>query len=687
MLFPSRVAMLTAAPLLILSALGMAQDTTSVRPDTTRPVELSPIVVSATRTPRTVQDLPVSTSVVRGDEVRATPALTLDDALRTVPGLNVPFESAVTAHYTSNGVSVRGIGGYVTALVLLDGIPLNDPMSGYIPWAKVPAELVDRVEVVRGGSSSLYGTYALGGVVNIITRRPAANEFGAGVSYGSNNTIRTNALGSIGLSPAVRLTLNGSFYDTDGYVRPIPSARGPLDERGWSRAGNGLAQLDIRLSEQSSAFLRANYYDFYGNQGSPLAFDGQREFDLAGEIQDRSPTGRTISATGFFERDVPRTYNTDPITARGVDEFLSNFHRTPATSVGGSFLWSKVSSNAKANVTLGLDGHVVNGEDQSDVYSAPDTFAYHETGGGTQLTGGTYAQLEYFVTPALELLGSVRLDAWQNHNGHDNKAPGGVQTFPDKTRASVNPKVAIRYHVGSELTLRGAVYRAFNAPNLDELYRPYSAASYANVPNPRLGPETLVGGEAGVEYAAGPASAQVNVFQNSLTDVISYNPIAFSPVYTTQPVNVGSVRTRGLELFGNWDLRSGWRLSASYTYTQSIVTDNPPDRSIEGNTQGDTPKHLAAASIGHFGGRWSGLVQGRYIGKRPVDISNTRSIDSYFVTDVSGSVQVAPQFEVFGQVQNVFDKLYVVSEYGFDARGAPRQVFAGIRTRFVGGGR
>jgi len=684
---PNLLRMPSVVLVLALSAQqASAQDTTRTRSDTAA-VELSPIVVSATRTPRSVRDLPVSTTVVPGDEVRATPALTLDDALRTVPGLNVPFESAVVAHYTSNGLSFRGIGGYVTALVLLDGVPLNDPVSGYIQWLKVPAELVDHVEVVRGGSSSLYGTYALAGVVNIITRRLQSNGLEAGVSYGSNSTIRTNALGSVALSPSLRLTVNGNFYDTDGYIRPIPSERGPIDIPGWSRAGNGFAQLDIKVSPTASAWARTNYYNFYQNQGSPLAWDGQRVFDLAGGFQTRSESGQSLTATAFYQRDVARTWNTDPITARGVDEFMSNFHRTPANFVGTSVQWTSASSNGKASTTLGFDANVISGEDQSDVYSAPDTFAYHEVGGGTQLIGGAYAQLEYFVTPEFEVLGSVRLDGWRNQNGHDAKTPGADQQFPNRSKGSLNPKLALRYHLGPAWTVRGAVYRAFNAPNLDELYRPYSAASYANVPNPALGPETLVGGEAGLEYADGPASLQANVFQNNLNDVISYNPIAFTPVYTTQPVNVGKVRTRGVEVFGNWDLRNGFRLAASYTYTESIITDNPPDTTVVGNTQGDTPKHQAAASVGYFGGGWSAFVQGRYIGKRYTDISDTRSIDSYFVTDVSGSVGVGDHLEAFVQVENLFNKLYVVSEYGFDSRGAPRQVFAGIRTRFGMGGR
>ena len=680
------VSIMFAAALTAGAALpAVAQDTTHAIADTTHPTELAPVVVSATRTPHTLTDLPVSTTILRGDEARATPALTLDDVVRTIPSLNVPFESAVVGHYTSNALSMRGLGGYVTTLVTLDGVPLNDPFSGYIQWLKVPKDLVDQVEVVRGGNSSLYGTYALGGVVNIVTRQPTTNQGEALLSYGSNSTPRGNAMANVVLSPKLRLMVNGNYYNTTGYIRPVPEDAGPIDIPAWSRSLNLFTQLSTDLSDHSSSFIRANYYNMYQNQGSPLGHDGQNVLDLAWEIENRTASGGRTSATVFYQRDVPFTYNTDPITERGVDEFVSNFHRTPANFFGASALWSTLSANARVGTTLGVDTRVVSGDDFGDVYSAPDSFAYHEVGGGTQLTGGAFAQLEYHATPAFELLGSVRFDGWANNDGHHSRTPGFDSTFANRTETSLSPKLALRYRAARSWTLRGAVYRAFNAPNLDELYRPYSAQSYANVPNPYLGPETLLGGEAGVEYTRGRGSVQANIFQNNISDVISYNPIAFDPVYTTQPVNVGSVRTRGVEVFGSWNVARAWRLSASYTYTESIITDNPPDTTVVGNTQGDTPKHQASASLGYVGGRSSVYLRGRYVGERYMDISNTRQIDSYFVADLSASLAIGPRLEAFLEVQNLLDALYVVSEYGFDARGTPRQIFAGFQTRLAWG--
>ena len=650
-----------------------------------RPYAVAGLVVTATRTERAVNDLPVSTSVVAGDEVRATPAQTVDDVLRTVPGVNLPFENAVVAHPTSNFVSMRGLGGLRT-LVLLDGVPLNDPFFGYVQWNKVPMELVERVEVVRGASASLFGTYALGGVINIITRKPGGDEAEAQAGYGSDATRRANVLASHALAKGLRLTVNGNYFNTDGYLRPYPGQIGPLDQRGRSDAQNVFLQLDAAPGTGSSAFLRGNFYRFEQNQGSPLGTDGQRVLDLAAGGTRLLPHGGELKASLFYERDRVHTENTDPITARGVDEFLSNAHHTPGDELGGSLQWSRALGGGldQGFLTLGTDVRLVSGEDQADDYSAPGQFAFRELGGGKQRTLGVFGEGDVYATSALELLASARVDAWQNYDGHDTKQPGTTETFPAKSRTRLNPKLALRYHAGGGWTLRGSAYTAFNAPNLDQLYRPYSASGYAAVPNSQLDPETLTGGEAGIDYARGTAHFQLNAFQSTLRNVITYEAIAFEPIYTDQAVNLGASRSRGAELIADWQLPSGWQASASYTFTDARITENPDDPTVVGKYNPDTPRQALSGTLGYArAGRVSLFLRGRYLSRRYIDASNARTLSPHFVLDASASLPVHRDLELFLQGENLLNRLYVASSWGFDARGTPRQIFAGVRARLA----
>jgi TonB-dependent Receptor Plug Domain len=141
------------------------------------PISLPPVVVSAGRVEQRLSDVPTHTTVLTQDDIERSAAQTVDDLLREVPGFSLfRRSSSLVANPTTQGVSLRGIGpsGVSRTLVLLDGVPLNDPFGGWVYWSKVPLESIERIEIVRGGGSALYGNYALGGVLNIVTRKPQA---------------------------------------------------------------------------------------------------------------------------------------------------------------------------------------------------------------------------------------------------------------------------------------------------------------------------------------------------------------------------------------------------------------------------------------------------------------------------------------------------------------------------------
>ena len=150
------------------------------------------IVVSATRTQMKLSDLPGSAVSLSAEDLQANPALTLDDLLRQVPGFTLfRRSSSRVSNPTSQGVSLRGIGasGPSRALVLEDGVPLVDPFGGWVYWDRVPRTELASVEVLRGGASSLYGSDALGGVIQFVTRTPTSTAATVDLSYGNENTL------------------------------------------------------------------------------------------------------------------------------------------------------------------------------------------------------------------------------------------------------------------------------------------------------------------------------------------------------------------------------------------------------------------------------------------------------------------------------------------------------------------
>src|SRR3954471_2349404 len=149
------------------------------------------VTVTPTRSQQQLGTIPASVSVLNQEEIQRRPAIVPDDLLRQLPEFSLfRRSSSLSAHPTSQGVSLRGIGpsGVSRTLVLLDGVPYNDPFGGWVYWTGIPLNSADRIEVVDNASSSLYGNYAMGGVINILTSKPTRRTVEFKTLYGSRNT-------------------------------------------------------------------------------------------------------------------------------------------------------------------------------------------------------------------------------------------------------------------------------------------------------------------------------------------------------------------------------------------------------------------------------------------------------------------------------------------------------------------
>src|SRR5712664_55845 len=152
---------------------------------------LEPVVVTATRAEQPIGEAPASVTVLSREDIRQGAGQSLDDLLRQVPGFSLfRRSSSLVSHPTTQGVSLRGIGpsGTSRALVLLDGVPINDPFGGWVYWNRIPLQSIEQIEVVHGGGSSVWGNYAVGGVVHVLTRRPVERAAFFEASYGSHDT-------------------------------------------------------------------------------------------------------------------------------------------------------------------------------------------------------------------------------------------------------------------------------------------------------------------------------------------------------------------------------------------------------------------------------------------------------------------------------------------------------------------
>src|ERR1700751_3258269 len=189
------------------------------------------VIVTATRSQTLLSDVPLSDIQLTRPEVQAIPALTLDDTLRQIPGFSLfRRASSRTANPTAQGVSLRGLGasGSRRALVLGDGLPLNDPFGAWVYWDRVPRESISDIEIAQEGSSSLYGSDALGGVIQVLTRPPEPAGISLETSYGNQNSPELSAWGGAQKN-GWETTFGGQVFNTDGYTLIPKNQRGSVD--------------------------------------------------------------------------------------------------------------------------------------------------------------------------------------------------------------------------------------------------------------------------------------------------------------------------------------------------------------------------------------------------------------------------------------------------------------------------
>src|SRR5436190_218734 len=232
-----------------IGATGFAlyKQTISIGSGSELQIELTPasvveeIVVTPSGKEAPLSETAESVTVIGRNELNQTAAIAFDDALRQVPGFTLFRRSnSLSANPTSQGVSLRGVGasGASRALVLDDGIPLNDPFGGWVYWNRVPRLAVDRVEVLRGGGSNLYGNDAFGGVINITPQRPPRSVASIETSYGSQFT-PDGSLFADYVGNGWNTSIAGEGLRTDGYVSVERSLRGLVDTPVASRYWTG----------------------------------------------------------------------------------------------------------------------------------------------------------------------------------------------------------------------------------------------------------------------------------------------------------------------------------------------------------------------------------------------------------------------------------------------------------------
>jgi outer membrane receptor protein involved in Fe transport len=657
------------------------------------------IVVTATRTRRAIGLLPVAVDVISRAEVDRSPTKTIDELLRIDPSFALfRRSSSVAADPSSQGVKLRGVGtsGVSRTLVLIDGIPENDPFGGWVAWRSIPRAGIQSIEVVPGGASAVYGNYALGGVVQVLSRPLGERQMEVTSEGGSFGTGQISAMAMDRLGP-VRTSIDGEFLTSEGYRVVAPYQRGSIDGDTPSKHATVRMRAEGDATSDLSYSLRGGYFWEDLNGGTEFTTAMARRFEYAGTARWAAGAGGAFDLAVFGHTGEFQQNRTAPGAGRN-SELQSAHQDVPTNDVGSSLLWTARPLQLAGTHTFnaGADGRWIGGETVEHLLTSPTTSVRDAK--GQQWLYGAFVQDNYLVTQRIGLDLAVRYDRWDNVAASAREL--GLTGLPtakdrpsiaDRSSDAFSPKAGVRVRAVDWLALRAAAYQSFRAPTLDELYRPFQVGTVLTNANPDLGPETLRGAETGFDVLSRGATARVTGFWNQLDNPITNvtctaaNPCPGIPTGQRQRQNLGAARIRGVEASGSWTFLHAWSLGAAYTYAENEITDAPGIPSLVGKRLPQDPLHMASASLSFADARLvDAKVQLRYLGRQYEDDQNTQPMGEAWLFDVYAAWHMTRQFDLFLAVENLLDRTYLVGRAGVDTIGSPRFIHGGVRFRTGG---
>jgi iron complex outermembrane receptor protein len=705
---------------MIVRAGGFAEWSETVEPsrDVTVVLKVAPlfetVTVTPTRSEKRLGDIPVSANIIDKETIRQSPAVVADDVLRQLPAFSLfRRSSSLSTHPTAQGVSLRGIGpsGVSRTLVLVDGVPFNDPFGGWVYWTRVPLESVDRIEVIDGSSSSLYGNYGMGGVINIVPARAARRSVELKTQYGNHDSPKADMFAS-DVWGKLGVSVEGSAFDTNGFPIVALAERGIIDNNASVNFKNFNGKLDYRATDRMSLFFRAGYFAEDRVNGKIGEVNDTDWTSASGGVRVQLPDNSDLQATVFYDDStfhstfLAVTAPSATVVSRSIVR-LATDQNVPTKAAGTMVQWSRP-IGLNNFFSSGFDLRHVDGDSLEDAYiatpgapivppTAPATLSLQRNSGGAQTSMGGFLQDVISLSNVVITL-SARVDSWQNTDGHIIESmvpsgapgPGNRPTLADRDDTVVSPRAAALYRISERVSVWGDVVWGFRAPTLNELYRQFSVGLVRTLANEDLGPERLFGGEAGVRLeTTRNTSVRSTWYDNTVK-----NPVSNVTIGTNlqQRQNLGRTRIRGWQNDIEFRINPLLRVTAGYLFNDAKVTEFDANPALVGLYLPQVPKHRGSVGVSYANPRIVTVsATGMFFGRQYDDDLNQRTkpgetepgLPPYGVLDFSASRDLGRNFEVFFGVQNLFDQEYYV-QLQPTTTGSPRLINGGVRVRFSG---
>jgi len=665
------------------------------------------VLVLARQLPPSANEPVYATTLIDRAALAQSGEARLDDILRGVPGFGLfRRQSSRASHPTTQGVTLRGLGpsGAGRTLVLLDGVPQNDPFGGWIDWSRIPSASLDSVLITRGGGAGPWGNAALAGVIRLRSRTDAGTYGSAEVRGDSAASADGTASAQFDLGSAqIFGTAHG--HRSDGVYLIREDQRGPVDVRTNNRGGGFQGGTHILLGDHTHFTATGNYSEDHYVNGIGLAVSKTRNADAALSLVHDGGGEAMSWETHLYVRDGKASSIFSSVNAArtAATPSLDQFNVPSAAWGANAVIRLPLAPNA--TVETGADVRSVEGATNERFTYIANAFTRLRHAGGAQLVTGAFIEGNWLPTPAVTLTAGGRLDYWRQTDGARTETiiATGVSArndvYPDRNGTVGNFRLGARAEITPALTLRALAYSGFRIPTLNELYRPFRVGNDITEANPALKPERLRGIEAGAEWTASPAlTFRGAIFRNWLSNAVGNITITSTPGLEPtlgvvvpaggvlrQRQNIDKIVANGLEGEALWAVSERVDLSLRYLLTAPKIARSAAQPNLVGLRLAQVAKHqVALGAAFRPDDRWTLKSELRTASSQFDDDQNTRLLKSYAVVDFYVDRALTDTASIFMGVENLLDAEIQAgrSGEGLVTVGAPLTVSGGLRVRF-----
>ncbi|MBE0646510.1 MAG: TonB-dependent receptor [Bacteroidales bacterium] len=641
------------------------------------------LFVTATRTPQKPAEIPARIASIPAKEMMEMPVNNTDEILQLVPGIKFDRDFGIFSKNSS--VTMRGLNGSYRALILLDGVPLNKTDGGGINWNRLIPDNIERIEVLKGPVSAVYGSNAMSGVINIISEKPSSPFEGkVKAFYGTYQTF--GGLLKLGGSlvekgKGLYYSVSGFYRQGKGYITQPDSSRTSFDTSRYLKEGTLSGMFGYQFNERNGLEMEYNYYN-------DIRGDGTKIYEPLGSY-NRYPThfvrlsshngwGKySLLANAFYQHENYIRQNETMSKKSGK----YTLYETDSKRVDYG-LWLNLTNQIRTNqaLTVGMDLKQGSVNASDTYYTSSDIL----TNKGTMSFFALFAEYEInLLKSRMTLTGGIRWDiAWFTNGSFTIEYPSTLSefmtTYPsdfsDDTWNAFSPKLGIRYNFNASQSLYFSYAHGFRPPILDDMCKNGNISKGFKMANPGLKPETLDNVEIGGTFTLFKRVVLEPSGYLSYGRDFQYFVSNGDSVYTggsnLKPVmqrdNISGVRILGAEISVTVPIINSLSFIANYAYNDSRITKfdtlKNPGKDLSGKYLMEVPDNQAFAGV-LFTPRWlSAALTCRYLGPQWIDDENTAKTNGYFTMDFKVSHIFFDQLTAGITIQDLMNRQWVDSK-------------------------